>query len=122
MLLRDKYFKLVSFSLGSGTAHYHVRLLPDCDVYRGHFPGNPVSPGVCNIEMIVECFNTMVDEYHRLVSIDRCRLTSITSPEISQELDIEMNWTYSDDGKYRYLTATIKDDKQQYMDFKGTLE
>lgn len=122
MLLKNKYFRLGGFDLGNTTAHYHVYLLPGCDVYRGHFPGNPVSPGVCNIEMIVECFNTMVDEYHRLVSIDRCRLTAVASPTISPELDIYMEWTYSDDGKYRYLNATIKDDKRQYMDFKGTLK
>ena len=25
------------------------------EFFQGHFPNNPVSPGVCNIEMIKEC-------------------------------------------------------------------
>lgn len=120
MLLNDKYFKVVSLDHSSGKAAFHVLLLPECDVYRGHFPGNPVSPGVCNIEMIKECFQMVVDGKPRIKTIDRCRLTAIASPRVSPQLDIDMTWTRDDDGWH--LLAVLKDDKQQYLDFKGLLD
>lgn len=119
MLLKDKYFKIESQSSDSASAHFRVKLLPNCDVYRGHFPGNPVSPGVCNIEMIKECFLMLLDEKPRIRAIDRCRLTAVASPLVSPELDIDMSWTEGDEGWH--LIATLKDDSRQYMDFKGLL-
>ena len=119
MLLKDKYFKVDSQQQNGDSAHFHVSLIADCDVYRGHFPGNPVSPGVCNIEMIRECFDLSVEGSPRIQTIDRCRLTAVASPQVSPELDIDLSWTKDDNG-YR-LVATVKDDKQQYMDFKGML-
>lgn len=119
MLLKDKYFKIESQSADGASARFHVRLMPDCDVYRGHFPGNPVSPGVCNIEMIKECFLMLLDEKPRIRTIDRCRLTAVASPVVSPELDIDMSWIRGDDGWH--LTATLKDATKQYMDFKGLL-
>lgn len=119
MLLENKYFKVESGRTADGTAHFHVRLLPDCDVYHGHFPGNPVSPGVCNIEMIRECFCLSIGAEPRIKTIDRSRLTAIASPTASPEMDVDMSWTKDDRGWH--LLATLKDDRQQYMDFKGTL-
>lgn len=120
MLLKDKYFSIDGCEQGNGCAQFHVRLLLDCDVYRGHFPGNPVSPGVCNIEMIKECFDVLHDGEPRIKTIDRCRLTAVASPAVSPNLTIDMSWTKENDGWH--LIATLKDNKQQYMDFKGTLE
>lgn len=119
MLLQDSFYKVEDSSKSDSNAHLHVRLLPDCDVYRGHFPGNPVAPGVCNIEMIKECFCMVIGSKPRIQTIDRCRLTAVASPTASPEMDIDMAWTHDDKGWH--LTATLKDDKQQYMDFKGVL-
>lgn len=119
MLLENKFYKVENRTVGDGSAQFRVRLLPNCDVYRGHFPGNPVSPGVCNIEMLKECFDMVAEGNPRIKTIDRCRLTAVASPAISPELDIDMSWTKDDAGWH--LIATLKDDKQQYMDFKGTL-
>lgn len=119
MLLLNKYFKVENSNAADGFAHFHVRLLSDCDVYRGHFPGNPVSPGVCNIEMIRECFCLCLNSEPRIQTIDRCRLTAVASPKASPELDVDLSWTKDENG-WR-VVATLKDDKQQYMDFKGLI-
>ena len=55
MLLENSYYKIIGRSGEGLDAVFRVALLPDCEVYKGHFPGNPVSPGVCNIETIKEC-------------------------------------------------------------------
>lgn len=36
------------------TAGATVRLLPESPVYRGHFPGYPITPGVCLVDIALE--------------------------------------------------------------------
>ena len=39
-----------------------VRLLPGSPVYQGHFPGYPITPGVCLVEIALELFAEMAGQ------------------------------------------------------------
>ena len=49
-MLEGFLYQLVS--RGEGTAT--VRLLPDSPIYKAHFPGYPVTPGVTLVQMVLE--------------------------------------------------------------------
>ena len=45
--------ELVELSAERAVGRYRWR--PDADFYRGHFPGNPVTPGVLLLESMAQC-------------------------------------------------------------------
>ncbi|MDY2942781.1 MAG: hypothetical protein SOT07_03685 [Paludibacteraceae bacterium] len=49
------YYHILSSEITTDAGVFRVALNADCEVYQGHFPGEPISPGVCNIQMIKEC-------------------------------------------------------------------
>lgn len=118
MLLENKYYKVLRARKDSEEkAVYHIAILPDCSVYEGHFPGNPVCPGVCNIQTIKECTSLLVGKELRILSIKQCLLTAIATPMVCPEVDVEVEVSESG-GKYSII-AIISDEKRQYMTFKG---
>lgn len=121
MLLKDKFYSIIKEEKTEGQGTYHVAILPDCNVYEGHFPGDPVCPGVCNIETIKECAMMLTGKDLRIKSIKQCRLTTIATPTVCPEVDIQVNATDNNDGTM-LIVATIADDKQTYMTFKGTCQ
>lgn len=120
MLLQDKYYKITSLEQSDHLhATYHVELIPDCDIYRGHFPGKPVCPGICNIEMIRELAIQFTHKNLRPVKIRRCRFLTVATPDNSPKLDVVMELTPEADG---YKTKTvIKDATHVYVEFEGLL-
>ena len=56
MLLVDTISHLES--LKSIEAQYHIE--PDLDIFRGHFPGEPVFPGVMSVECMAQAVDIMV--------------------------------------------------------------
>ncbi len=121
MLLENKFYKVLSevrHAEGLG-ATYHVAILPECNVYYGHFPGEPVCPGVCNIETIKECAMLLTGETLRYSSIKQCRLTALATPTVCPEVDVDVTLVENEDGYA--LQATIADEKQAYMILKGQL-
>ena len=120
MLLKDKFYKVVNANTDDNNGTFTLSILPDCDVYEGHFPGDPVCPGVCNIETIKECTMMLLNKKLRIKAIKLCRLTALASPTICPEVKVSINATDNGDGTY-LIVASIADDKQQYMSFKGTL-
>lgn len=120
MLLKDKFFSVENTVVSNEGVTYHVRLLSDCDCYRGHFPGKPVSPGVCNIEMIRECAEQFTGKDLFIEDIKQCRLTAVSSPAICPSLDIAINLIPSSDKTAYDINASIADQTRTYMSLKGT--
>ncbi len=120
MLLLDKFFKLTQIErISESEVECKVRLIEDCDCYRGHFPGKPVSPGVCNIEMIRECAEAILEKDLFISNIKQCRLTAVSSPAICPALSVNMDIASTDAGYA--VKAKITDDYNTYMEFKGQL-
>ncbi|MGM9809608.1 MAG: hypothetical protein ACI30J_01905 [Paludibacteraceae bacterium] len=66
------YYHILSSDITSDEGMFRVALNADCEVYQGHFPGEPVCPGVCNIQMIKECAEIVL-QGGAVVSLSRFR-------------------------------------------------
>ena len=54
MILKDDFFSIVETHADEGNLRFRVRLNPEHFIFRVHFVGNPVVPGVCLIQMATE--------------------------------------------------------------------
>ena len=121
MLLKDKFFTVLHEErLSANEAIFLCELKADCDVYRGHFPGKPVSPGVCNIEMIRECTEMLVGEDLQIDTIKQCRLTAVASPSVCPKVDVSVSVARLEGTQNYNVVAMIRDAGQSYMELKGT--
>ncbi len=118
MLIKD-YYIIESTTGDNEHCTFRVRLNPDCAVYAGHFPEKPVSPGVCNIQMIKECAEQMAGEMLFMSNLQLCRLTTLITPTEHPLLDIEIDLSQQID-KYA-IKATIGHDGVSYLDLKAEL-
>ena len=84
--------------------------LPGCDVYRGHFPGNPVCPGVCHIEMLRECVMKLVGVKVFISSVKQCRLTAVSDPLSCSELKLTVSLEKTDEG---YAVSALLEDEEK---------
>lgn len=118
--LSDSYFKINSREGDNLKSSFHLSLRRDCAVYRGHFPGNPVCPGVCNILMLKQCALKMTETELHLATIKQCRLTAVASPIMQLDMEAEINLAPTAEGQS--ITATLSDSAQTYMKLKGELK
>lgn len=119
MKLENNYYELISMHSDGTSGVFHLALHPDCEVYRGHFPENPVCPGVCNIQMIKECAERLAGRRLHIGSIRRCRLTAVATPAVCPELAVKINLQPTEKGYA--VTATVSDAERMYMDYKGEM-
>lgn len=120
MLLEDRFYHLDSWHAEDGHAEFSISLLPGCDVYRGHFPGHPVCPGVCEMQLLKELVARAVGHGLTISHIKRCRLTAVATPDGCPKLRVEAQ--YSIEGDTVSVAGTLADTEKQYMDFKGEMQ
>ena len=118
MLVKDFYTIDGKAAQADGSVVYNVSLNAAHDVYKGHFPERPITPGVCNIQMIKELAEDSCGRQLTLTSIARCRLTAMVTPDGSPKLDVKIQWDAADQNK---LAATIYYGDTIYMTLSGTV-
>ncbi|MDR2916698.1 MAG: beta-hydroxyacyl-ACP dehydratase [Tannerella sp.] len=119
MTIIDDYYKIDSRIAEGDDTLFCVTLLSGYRAYEGHFPGNPVSPGVCNIQMIKECAEQLAGKHLFLGYISQCKLSAVITPQTTPHLQIRMQLSEVED-LYK-VRAIVFDDTTTYIDFKGEL-
>ena len=118
-MLIENYYKINDIVKEKGKAIFQVSLMQDCKVYEGHFPDEPVSPGVCNIQMIKECAEQVVGKSLFLNNLQQCRLTTLITPFVYPQLKVEISMEEKED-IYK-LKATIGKDGDIYIELKAEM-
>ncbi len=119
MLINDYYTIQARQTTVAGEV-FHILLNPDSKVYKGHFPDNPIAPGVCNIQMIKECAEKVVGHLLRIQSIPQCRLTRIITPLQYPQVEVTLQLQKNDDNTYQ-LHAQIGIAQDIFLILKGCL-
>ncbi|OWP85671.1 3-hydroxyacyl-ACP dehydratase [Flavobacterium covae] len=68
-----------------------VTLNPRHEIFKGHFPGNPVTPGVCMMQIIKELLEEILHTELRMTASSNVKFMAIINPETNPELVLELD-------------------------------
>ncbi len=86
-----------------------VKLNASHEVFKGHFPGNPVMPGVCMIQMIKELTEQVLDKQLFLNVATNVKFMAIINPLVNETIDLTLNISEAD-GIIKVKNLTSYDD------------
>ena len=52
MLFQNNFYTVKSEDLSESTANFNIELNGDHKIFEGHFPDNPITPGVVQMEIV----------------------------------------------------------------------
>jgi 3-hydroxyacyl-[acyl-carrier-protein] dehydratase len=91
LLLNDLY-TIQSLSETGNQILASVLLRADHPIFLGHFPGQPVLPGVCMMEMITEIAGEQLKDTFRISGAPLVKFLLMIDPEKSPLIDIEIKY------------------------------
>ena len=90
MLLKDFYTVEKVENVSEGKYKAVVLLNNQHVVFQGHFPGNPVMPGVCMMQIIKELSQEIVGSSLFLKSASNVKFMAIINPDKNAKLELEL--------------------------------
>lgn len=66
------------------------------DIFKGHFPNNPVMPGVCMIQIIKEITESVIGKKLFMEKCSNIKFLAIINPDKTSELTLELQITKID--------------------------
>ena len=93
-MLLDSLFKLRNLSQNEDNqieAAIDLACGPDSPpgghpIFRGHFPGRPILPGACQVELVREVLNLALKKKYRMVRARNIKFLAVVDPAVHENL------------------------------------
>ncbi len=76
---------------------FRISIDPQHEVFAGHFPNQPIVPGVLIIKLIVSCSSLVAGISLRLSKVTQCKFLNFIDPRIYPTLLLELTIYEEDD-------------------------
>jgi 3-hydroxyacyl-[acyl-carrier-protein] dehydratase len=90
-------------------------------IYNGHFPGNPVTPGVCLTQMVKETIEHITNKKLLLVKGDNIKFTAVLNPEVNTNVSMSLNMKIKEPG-FLHADSVISAESTNFFTFKGSFK
>src|SRR6187431_2771577 len=87
----SEFFQIESIEKSDQQFRVRIKLNPDHEIYKGHFPGNPVVPGVTMVQIIKEILKEIYKKEFTMNQASQLKFLSIINPILVSEFDVELN-------------------------------
>ena len=110
MLLQDFYTVDKIDAISEGKYQATITLNKDHDIFKGHFPGNPVTPGVCMMQIIKEITENVLNTSLTMVSTTNVKFMAIINPEINAKLTLDLDIAENEASEIKVKNTTSFDE------------
>lgn len=89
-MLIEGLYTLQSIEQNEREVNAKVKLHKEHDVFKGHFPGNPIMPGVCMIQIIKELTEKVTGKELFLSVASNVKFMAKINPEVNEVIDLNL--------------------------------
>lgn len=80
MILKNSLYTIEGQQQQEGTVSYDIRLYSDHFIYQAHFPGEPITPGVCVVQIAKELLEEHLQRPLAIKAVKNVKFLSVVSP------------------------------------------
>ncbi len=122
-MLRGLFFQSVENKIfdqndGDIAVEQRIRFNEKSAIFGGHFPGNPVVPGVCQVQMVREMMEDALQKRLLLTEADTIKFTNLINPIEYPEITISLKSKIQTDELYQ-VSAVFQNRETVFTKFRG---
>ncbi|MDD4142453.1 MAG: hydroxymyristoyl-ACP dehydratase, partial [Bacteroidales bacterium] len=76
----EDFYKILCEKINADDADFDIELNRDHDIFKGHFPGEPITPGVCIVKTALELANIAFKNKYQIKTAKNIKFLNIISP------------------------------------------
>lgn len=91
MKLLNEFFTIDEQEVTEEKTTFRLTLHAEHLIYRAHFPGNPITPGVCLVQMQKECLETLLHRELFLSVVKNIKFQAVLSPTETTKVCMDLS-------------------------------
>lgn len=97
-MLKDHFYYILSLTHADKTVTASLQLNVGHPIFSGHFPGQPVVPGACMLQMVKEILAEVMPGSHQLKKAANLKFIAPIDPNMVDELELKLTYKPTEEG------------------------
>jgi 3-hydroxyacyl-[acyl-carrier-protein] dehydratase len=119
-MLQNTFYTVKDFSQTQDTLHARIQFNAEHPVFEGHFPKQPIVPGVCMVQIVRELAEQKVQQPLRIHEGDHIKFLKFVNPTERPEVEITIALRQQTSGYG--VQATMFDGEDVLFKFTGSFQ
>lgn len=119
-MLQGNFFTITDIKVEGESIKAVLEINPAHEIFNGHFPGTPVVPGVCMMQMVKEVLENVIGKETTLVRADHMKFLTVINPNENKMIQLDAKYTITEEKKIS-VVASLFNNATIYFKFKGLL-
>jgi 3-hydroxyacyl-[acyl-carrier-protein] dehydratase len=107
MKLKDDFYRIAKTQRTENGVNFTIQFNADHFIYAAHFPGNPITPGVCITQVVKELTEELVQAPLFLKVVKNIKFTQVINPLQHTEVTFALSTPQSDGIGYK-VSASVE--------------
>jgi 3-hydroxyacyl-[acyl-carrier-protein] dehydratase len=117
-MLLNNFFTISKLETNGFDIQADVVINAGHQIFEGHFPGQPVVPGVCMMQMVKEIMEEVLQKKSNLVKAHEMKFLAIIDPQQNNIIQARLKYAPGENDSIT-VSATLFKDELIHFKFKG---
>jgi len=110
MILLNDFFTINNKESSDTEIWAELFINADHTIFEGHFPNQPVVPGVCMMQMIKEILEEVIGKETNLINAADMKFLAVIDPQKNNLVHASIKYTVPENGIINITASIFKDD------------
>lgn len=113
MILENNIYKVTDRQEDETLANIRIVMLPESEIYKAHFPNNPITPGACTVQIVQEQVNKWIGKQIDVRRIVNLKFLEVIIPGQCGELTLSLKIKTQNEDMF-HIISDIHDENTCY--------
>lgn len=117
MILLNSFYTISEITVEDGKLHAVIHINPEHNIFEGHFPGQPVVPGVCMVQIVKELMERATEQKLTFSTGHQIKFLQLLVPAKEDAIKVTISWK---EEEHTYpVTADFKKNDEAVFKLSG---
>lgn len=117
MILLNNFYTISELSNEENKLHAIIHIEPGHEIFKGHFPDQPVVPGVCMVQIVKELLEQLMQKKLLFSKGHQIKFLQLLVPAKEDAIQVNISWK-EEDNQY-HVQADFKKNNEAVFKLSG---
>ncbi len=109
-MFKDDLFTIITEHIDGQHAVFDIQLNTQHAIYTGHFPNDPITPGVCVVQIATDLFAHIQQRACSMTAAKNIKFLNLIRPTEHEIVRYTLDWEAEGDNSYKVKAVVTDDD------------